>query len=193
MCTLAYLIGSLSPAVVICRLAGVADPRVSGSKNPGTTNVLRLGGKTLAATTLVCDMLKGFLPVAVAVYLGVNSIILGSVAVAVFLGHLYPVFYGFKGGKGVATAIGTLLALSWPAGLLFMAIWLVMAFVFKISSLAALTAAVLAPFYVAYFIGDERGVVLAGFVGVMSMFIVWRHRSNIQRVLKGTEPKIGAS
>lgn len=193
LCVLAYLIGSLSPAVIICRLAGISDPRFAGSKNPGTTNVLRLGGKRLAALTLVCDMLKGFLPVILAMYFTSDSIILGSVAVAVFLGHLYPVFYHFRGGKGVATAIGALLALSWPAGLCCIAVWLLMAFIFKISSLAALISAVLAPFCVAYFEDSKRGMVLAGFVGIMSVLIVWRHKANIQRLMKGVEPKMGAS
>lgn len=192
----AYLIGSLSPAITICRWAGLPDPRAAGSNNPGTTNVLRLGGKKLALLTLICDMLKGLIPVGVVMFFTSNPIIIGTVMLAVFLGHLYPAFYHFKGGKGVATALGAILMICWPAGLLAISTWLIVALVFRISSLAALTASVLAPVYVGYFKieqnGIENGLIFAGFVALMSAFIIWRHQANIKRLIQGIEPKIGA-
>ena len=193
---IAYLIGSLSPALSICRWAGLPDPRTAGSKNPGTTNVLRLGGKKLAFITLICDILKGLIPVGIVMFFTANPIMIGTVILAVFLGHLYPVFYHFKGGKGVATAIGAILMVCWPAGLLTIATWILVALIFRISSLAALTAAVLAPVYVGYFKieekGLENGLIFAGFVAAMSAFIIWRHQANIKRLVQGIEPKIRA-
>lgn len=192
----AYLIGSLSPAITICRWAGLPDPRAAGSNNPGTTNVLRLGGKKLALLTLICDMLKGLIPVGVVMFFTSNPIIIGTVMLAVFLGHLYPAFYHFKGGKGVATALGVILMLCWPAGLLAIGTWLIIALIFRMSSLAALAASVLVPVYVGYFKikeqGLEVGLIFAGFVALMSAFIIWRHQANIKRLVQGLEPKIGA-
>ncbi len=143
-----YLLGSLSSAIITCRLMGLPDPRSGGSGNPGATNVLRLGGKKAATITLAGDILKGLLPVLAVKALGADIMVQSAVAVAAFLGHLYPVFFGFKGGKGVATVLGVLLGLYWPVGLLTIASWLVIAKGFKISSLAALIAILLAPLYV---------------------------------------------
>ena len=154
---IAYLIGSLSFAVIVSKIYGMDDPRSYGSGNPGATNILRTGKKKVAALTLLGDALKGLFAVLLALWLQdalhLSNETIASVAVAVLVGHMWPVFFGFKGGKGVATAVGVLLALSWPLALLCIFIWLVMAFGFKVSSLAALTVAVLAPIF-AYFIID---------------------------------------
>lgn len=184
---MAYLLGSLSTAVILCRLTGLPDPRTEGSKNPGATNVLRLGGKKLAALTLLFDALKGFIPVAIVMFIHPNPIVVGPVMVAVFLGHLYPIFFGFKGGKGVATALGVIFAVSWVVGLLVLATWALMALLFRFSSLAALTAAVLAPVYMGFWVNLDYAIALA----ILSLFIVWRHRANIKRLIHGVEPKIG--
>jgi len=143
----AYLVGSLSAAIITCRLMGLPDPRTQGSNNPGATNVLRVGGKKAAAFTLLGDAIKGVIPVLIAQWMEAPSHILALVALAAFLGHLYPVFFGFRGGKGVATAFGVLIALSWPVGLAVLGTWLLLTKLFKISSLSALIAAVLLPFY----------------------------------------------
>lgn len=185
---LAYLAGSVSTAIIVCRLAGLPDPRTEGSNNPGATNVLRIGGKKAAAATLAGDFFKGLLPVLVARVLTGEPTVLAAVAMAAFLGHLYPVFFGFRGGKGVATALGVLLGLAWPVALAALATWLVMAKVFRISSLSALTAAVLAPLY-AWFLTPEPAVV--AMLAVMGVLLVWRHRSNIRNLLDGKEGRIG--
>lgn len=185
---LAYLAGSISSAIIVCRLAGLPDPRTEGSNNPGATNVLRIGTKRAAAATLAGDLLKGLIPVLVAHLFTNDALVLSLVALAAFLGHLYPVFFGFRGGKGVATALGVLLALSWPVALAAAGTWLLMAKVFKVSSLAALTAAVLAPLYI--WLLDARPPVLAMGV-VMSLLLLWRHRSNIRKLLGGEEGRIG--
>ena len=135
-----YLFGSISTAIIVCKLMGLPDPRTQGSRNPGATNVARLGGKKAAALTLAGDMLKGLLPVTIAHALGSDATILAGTALAAFLGHLYPVFFGFQGGKGVATALGVIYGLYWPVGLLTSAVWLIMAVLFRYSSLAALVA-----------------------------------------------------
>lgn len=184
----AYLLGSLSAAIILCRLLGLPDPRTQGSGNPGATNVLRFGGKKLAALTLVGDMVKGLLPVLIARTLSVDPIVLAAVAMAAFLGHLYPVFFGFKGGKGVATAVGVLFGLAWPVALAASLTWLVMTALFRISSLSALTAAVLAPAYMFWLDGRAPFITMTA---VMSLFLLWRHRTNIQRLLAGEEKKIG--
>lgn len=183
---LAYLIGSLSSAIILCKMAGLPDPRSQGSGNPGATNVLRFGGKKLAATVLFIDVLKGVLPVLLASLLGLNEAWLAMVAFAAFLGHLYPVFFEFKGGKGVATALGGFLALSPVMALVILATWGAVFTVSRISSLSALTAASLAPVYSLYFISmtEARWVVL-----VMAAMLVFRHKSNIQRLLSGEETK----
>lgn len=185
----AYLIGSISSAILVCRLIGAPDPRRAGSGNPGATNVLRVAGKYAAAVTLAGDMLKGLLPVLAGQVLGVSDPVLALIAVAAFLGHLYPVFFRFRGGKGVATLIGVLLALAWPLGIFFVAVWLTMARLFRISSLSALTAAVLTPF-AAWALHYPPTVVAA--LAFMVMTLVYRHRSNIRGLLAGTEGRIGS-
>ncbi len=184
----AYLLGSLSAAIITCKLMGLPDPRTQGSKNPGATNVLRFGGKKAAAVTLFGDFLKGLLPVVVGLILKVEPQTLALIGLAAFLGHLYPVFFAFQGGKGVATAFGVILGLSWQVALAALLTWLVMAKVFKISSLSALTAAVLTPLY-CWLLGlPEEYIVLLILVSVL---LIWRHRSNIQNLLSGSEGKIG--
>ena len=183
-----YLLGSLSSAIITCRLLGLPDPRKQGSCNPGATNVLRIGGKKAAAITLIGDMLKGLIPVLVAKLLGADLGIQAAVAVAAFLGHLYPVFFGFQGGKGVATALGVLLGIHWPVGLLTIATWLVIAKVFKISSLAALLAILVTPLYIWWLIPNQSLLIAMLFMGTL---LFWRHRSNIKGLLAGTEGKIG--
>lgn len=186
---LGYLAGSVSSAILVCRAMGLPDPRSQGSHNPGATNVLRFGGKGAAAVTLSGDVLKGLLPVLVALALGVGDRTLAAVGLAAFLGHLYPVFFGFAGGKGVATAIGALLGWSWPVAIAGIATWLLVATVSRISSLAAITSAALAPLYL-WWLSGRLPLVAAG--TVMSILLVWRHRSNIRSILAGTEDTIGA-
>ncbi len=185
---IAYLLGSLNSAIIVCRIMGFPDPRTQGSGNPGATNVLRYGGKKAAIIVLLGDMLKGLLPVAAAQWLGLADGWLALVAFAAFLGHLYPVFFGFKGGKGVATALGVMLGLSWPAGLAVLGTWLATAFVFRYSSLAALTATLLAPLYAWLILGSAE---ILAMVVVMGCLLIWRHRSNIRKLLDGSEGKIG--
>ena len=180
----AYLAGSLSAAIITCRLMGLPDPRSQGSGNPGATNVMRVGGKKPAAITLAGDAIKGLLPVLLAQALDVSSPVLALTALAAFLGHLYPLFFGFKGGKGVATAFGTLIALAWPVALCLLGVWLLMAKVFHISSLAALTAAALSPLFMWWLQPEPE---LIGVSTVISVMLIWRHRSNIRQLLAGTE------
>ena len=188
----AYLLGSVSFAVVTSRAFGIADPRTYGSGNPGATNVLRSGRKAAAALTLLGDAAKGWVAVALAMHYAVGdqqgAQLVLFVALAVFLGHLYPVFLKFQGGKGVATALGVLLALSGWLGLAAFATWLLVAFLFRLSSLAALTAAAAAPVY-AYALGLPKEWVLAS--AIMSMLLIWRHKSNIRNLLAGKESRIG--
>ncbi|KAF1049481.1 glycerol-3-phosphate 1-O-acyltransferase PlsY [Xylophilus sp.] len=193
----AYLIGSLSFAVLVSRVLGLSDPRSYGSGNPGATNVLRSGSKLAAALTLLLDAAKGWLPVAVAATygpqwgLGAGAVAL--VGLAAFLGHLYPVFFRFQGGKGVATALGVLLGISGWLALATAATWLVIAVFLRYSSLASLVAAVFAPAF--YFFGGGIGWdcdarILAAVVA-MSLLLAWRHRANIARLLAGTESRLG--
>ena len=188
----AYLIGSLSFAVIVSRLMGLNDPRTYGSGNPGATNVLRSGNKAAAVLTLLFDALKGFVPVLLvkefgAPY-GLYEGTLALVAVAAFLGHLWPVFFRFKGGKGVATAAGVLLGLNPWLGLATLATWIIIAAFTRYSSLAALVAALFAPFYQVLIWG---GGPIAVAVFVMGALLVWRHAANIQKLLNGTESKLG--
>ncbi|MFO8025188.1 glycerol-3-phosphate 1-O-acyltransferase PlsY [Thiohalophilus sp.] len=187
----AYLLGSLSSAIIVCKLAGLPDPRGTGSGNPGATNVLRLGSKKAAAITLLGDMLKGLLPVLLAVTLQVNPLVLGLVGFAAFVGHLYPVFFQFRGGKGVATLLGALFGFNLWAGLATAATWLFIAKGLKISSLSALVAMALAPIFVWLFMGQQWALILATVAMVVLSF--WRHRSNIARLVKGEESLIGKS
>ena len=182
-----YLFGSISTAILTCHLMGLPDPRSEGSGNPGATNVLRLGGKKAAFLTLSGDMLKGLVPVLIAQALHASPLIQSATALAAFLGHLYPVFFSFRGGKGVATALGVAFGLYWPAGLSVAGIWLLMAFVFRISSLSALTAMLLAP---ACFWLLKPEPAFIGVMIVITLMLFWRHRTNIRDLLSGTEGKI---
>ena len=181
----AYCLGSVSFAVAVSRLMRLPDPRSYGSKNPGATNVLRSGSRLAAALTLIGDSAKGGVAVWLASYFTDE---LAAVGLAAFLGHLYPVFHRFQGGKGVATAAGVLLALDWRVGLGTIATWIVVAFAVRYSSLAALVAAIFAPLATAFLLDLKS----AFFVALMSAFLVWRHRGNISRLIAGTEPRIGA-
>jgi acyl phosphate:glycerol-3-phosphate acyltransferase len=191
-----YLIGSISFAVVVSHAMGLADPRSYGSGNPGATNVLRTGNKKAAILTLIGDAFKGWLPVwAVTHYgaqfgldaTGLNTAIALS-AIAVFLGHLYPVFFKLQGGKGVATAAGVLLAIHPALGIATLLTWLIIAFFFRYSSLAALVAAVFAPFFQVFLFGPSR---ISIAVLAMSLLLIWRHRANISKLLAGKESRIG--
>jgi len=184
----AYLIGSISSAIIVCRLMGLPDPRSEGSNNPGATNVLRIGGKKAAAITLLGDMLKGVLPVAAGHLIDVSTLTFALAAMAAFLGHLYPLFFGFKGGKGVATALGTQFGLHWGIGLAVAGIWLFMAKVVKISSLSALVSMALAPVII-YWIWPANELIVMQII--MSIILFWRHKSNIQRLISGEESLIG--
>lgn len=189
----AYLLGSISFAVLMSKAFGLADPRTYGSGNPGATNVLRSGKKAAAILTLLGDAAKGwlavFLTIRFAPHDGDGLLIVATVAIAVFLGHVFPVFLKFKGGKGVATALGVLLALSVWMGLGVLAVWLLVAVVFRYSSLAALVAAIVAPIC-AMLIHLRPELVIA--TAVMSLLLIWRHKSNIQNLLAGKESRIGS-
>jgi len=186
----AYLLGSISSAIIVCQAMGLPDPRTEGSNNPGATNVLRLGGKKAAAITLLGDALKGLVPMLVAHAFGAPPLILALTAMAAFLGHLYPVFFDFKGGKGVATALGTQFGLSWVIGLSIAAIWLFVAKIMNISSLAGLVAMALAPVIVWWFWPAPELIIMQI---AMSSLLFWRHRSNIANMLSGKEGRISAS
>ena len=189
---LAYLIGSLSFAVIISRFMGLADPRSYGSGNPGATNVLRSGNRAAAILTLAFDALKGFVPVLLALQFGprfgLGEGTAAFVGLAAFLGHLWPVFFKFQGGKGVATAAGALLALNPWLGAATLATWLIIAGFLRYSSLASLVSAVFAPFYQALIWGVEPALLA---IGLMSLLLVWRHEGNIRKLLAGTESRLG--
>ncbi|WP_189687075.1 glycerol-3-phosphate 1-O-acyltransferase PlsY [Pseudorhodoferax aquiterrae] len=194
----AYLLGSLSFAVIVSRVMGLSDPRSYGSKNPGATNVLRSGSKVAALVTLLLDALKGWLPVALVVWygerFGLQEGTVALVGLAAFLGHLYPVFFRFQGGKGVATALGVLFGVDWLLGLAAALTWLIIAFFFRYSSLASLVAAVFAPVY--YLFGNglawyaDKRIALA--LGAMALLLFWRHRENIGRLAQGKESRLGS-
>ena len=194
----AYLLGSLSFAVIVSRAMGLSDPRTYGSKNPGATNVLRSGSKAAAVVTLAFDALKGWLPVVLVRWhgapYGLEEGTVAAVGLAAFLGHLWPVFFRFQGGKGVATAAGVLLGISGWLGLATLATWVIIAFFFRYSSLASLVAAVFAPFFyvlgggLAWYTDARVGLAIA----VMSALLAWRHKDNIRRLLAGTESRLGA-
>ncbi|MEO5659989.1 MAG: glycerol-3-phosphate 1-O-acyltransferase PlsY [Polaromonas sp.] len=196
---LAYLLGSLSFAVIVSKAFGINDPRSYGSKNPGATNVLRSGNKAAAVTTLLFDGLKGWLPVVLVRWFGsdygLGDGTVAAVGLAAFLGHLYPVFFQFKGGKGVATAAGVLLGVSWVLGVATLATWLIVAFFSRYVSLASMAAAVFAPLF--YLLGDRAAwyvdkSILAALVAI-SALLLYRHSENINKLLKGTESRLGAS
>jgi len=186
MIVIAYLIGSLSSAILVCKAMNLPDPRTQGSGNPGATNVLRIGGKVPALITLLGDGLKGFIPVLVGHLIGINPFMLGVIGIAALMGHILPAFFKFEGGKGVATALGVLLALSPIVGIVAIIVWLIVAAISRYSSLAALTAMIAAPITVlvagkfAYFFP----------ILIISGILVWRHWDNIQRLRVGTESKI---
>ena len=183
----AYLLGSVSTAVIVCQLLGLPDPRSEGSRNPGTTNVLRIGGKGPAILTLMGDMLKGVVAVVIAKYgLHLSEPWLAGVGFAAFLGHLYPVFFGFEGGKGVATALGVLVVLHWPLGLTVIALWMIAFGASRISSLGAIVGFIAAPI-LTWFMAPPS------FIGIllMSVLLLLRHRENIRNLLKGQERRFG--
>ena len=194
----AYLVGSLSFAVIVSRLMGLNDPRTYGSKNPGATNVLRSGSKPAAVVTLLLDAANGWLPVALVAWygkpFGLEEGTLAMAGLAAFAGHLFPVFFRFQGGKGVATALGVLFGIHWGLGLATALSWLIIAWFFRYSSLASLVAAVFAPVY--YIFGDgvawymDKSILMA--IVVMALLLVWRHAQNISRLVKGTESRLGA-
>ena len=183
-----YLVGSISTAIITCKLLGLKDPRSVGSKNPGATNVLRHGGKKAAIITLFGDMLKGLLPVVVVSQFEPVNAAIAVTGLGAFLGHVYPLYYGFKGGKGVATYYGALLGFNWITGVIALAIWLGTAFIFKISSLSALISVLAAPFILWHF---TQSAELAVTLGLMTLLLYWRHRSNIRNIIEGKENKIG--
>lgn len=195
---LAYLLGSLSFAVIVSRCMGLKDPRSYGSNNPGATNVLRSGNKLAAVATLLLDSLKGWLPVVLVKWFGkdygLDDATVAAVGLAAFLGHLFPVFFKFKGGKGVATAAGVLLGFDWLLGLATLASWVIVAYFSRYSSLASLASAVFAPFF--YLLGDrviwyaERSILLVVFL--MGMLLVARHRDNIRKLVLGKESRLGS-
>ena len=194
---IAYLIGSVSFAVVVSKCMRLPDPHSYGSGNPGATNVLRTGNKLAAVLTLIGDALKGYLAVMLArVLLGdesltstLNSWLLCGVVIAVFLGHLFPIFHGFKGGKGVATACGILFGINWILGLATLSTWIIVAMFMRYSSLAALAAAIFGPIYFVFLFGFQpMGIALL----IVCLLLIWRHRSNIQNLMNGTESRIGS-
>ncbi len=191
---IAYLIGSISFAVVISRMLGLSDPRTYGSKNPGATNVLRSGNKAAAALTLIGDAAKGWLAVFLAQQLAprfdLADSVIALVALAVFVGHLWPVFFRFIGGKGVATAAGVLLGINVWLGIATLVTWAVIAYAFRYSSLAALAAAIFAPFYYGLLFGADP---MLAAIAAMSCLLIWRHAKNIGNLLAGREGRIGAA
>ncbi len=183
----AYLLGSVSSAILVARAMGLPDPRTQGSGNPGATNMLRIGGKKAAALTLLGDSLKGLLPMLAGHALGASPLVLALTGLAAFLGHLYPLFFGFRGGKGVATALGIQFGLHWLIGFTVALIWLAVAKLGRISSLAALVSMSLAPLVV-WWVWPEWP--LAAMQTVITLLLIWRHRSNIRNLLEGKEGKI---
>ena len=185
-----YLLGSISSAIIECKICNLPDPRTKGSGNPGATNVLRIGGKKLAAFVLIFDGLKGAIPVILAHYFGLNLFELTIILLSAFLGHVFPIYYRFKGGKGVATYLGGLIGLNFFVGLTFSIIWLIVAKVMKVSSIAALTATLLSPIYF-YFITthDVRATMV---IFLINLFIYFTHRENIRRIMNGEEGVIGS-
>ena len=181
----AYLAGSISSAVLVCRMRGLPDPRTEGSGNPGATNVLRIGGASSAAMVLLFDMLKGALPAYLAFRVGVDPVSLGLIAIAACVGHIFPIFFKFKGGKGVATAFGAMAPIGHDLALSLIVTWIVMVLISRYSSLAAIITALLAPAYTWYL--DDRFIIP---VSMLSALIVIRHKDNISRLLKGEESKV---
>jgi glycerol-3-phosphate acyltransferase PlsY len=186
----AYLVGSISTAIITCRIMGVEDPRNTGSHNPGATNVLRHGGKKAALITLLGDMLKGLIPVLVIIQLQGNPLTVAITGLFALLGHIFPIYYGFKGGKGVATFYGVVLAFNWQAGIISLAIWLLTALLLKISSLSALVSIFFTPVILWYFTQSPELTVATV---LMSILVFWRHKKNIISLIQGKEARIGKS
>ncbi len=184
---ISYLIGSISTAIITCKIMGIEDPRKTGSKNPGASNVFRNGGKKAAIITLLGDMLKGFIPLLVVSQFQADVFTIALVALFALLGHVFPIYYGFKGGKGVATFYGVILAMNWLVGVIALAIWLSVAAIAKISSLSALISVFFTPFVLWYF---SQSIDLTAAVSVMSILVFWRHKQNIKSLLQGSEAKI---
>lgn len=182
-----YLVGSVCSAVIVCRLFSLPDPRLEGSKNPGATNVLRIAGPKCAIIVLFTDMLKGFLPVFIAKLLGANTNILALICLAAVLGHMFPVFFKFKGGKGVATALGALLGFYWLLGGMVITTWLLVALLSRYSSLASVVAIAFAPFYSLVIVRNMSAFIP---LAVIAMFVLYKHHGNLTRLVDGTEPKI---
>lgn len=182
----AYLLGSVCSAIIVCKILGLPDPRTQGSSNPGATNVMRIGGKKAAIITLTGDMLKGVPLVLLAQYWQLRPDLISAIGLAAFMGHLYPIYFKFEGGKGVATALGVLLALYWPLGLTTISIWLMVFALFRISSLSSISAFVVAPIAAWYLVPDY----MLGIAG-MSILMIARHKQNIKALLKGEERKFG--
>ncbi len=183
-----YLVGSISTAIIVCRLLRLPDPRTQGSGNPGATNVLRVGGKKAALTTLGGDLLKGFLPTLLVHLLGYSDSLVALVGIAAFLGHLFPLYFGFRGGKGVATALGVLFGLNYIVGGLTVLSWIIVALVTRISSLSALIALLLAP---VYYLWLNQQYMPAWILAIMTLLIFLQHRRNIRNLFDGKEPRIG--
>ena len=184
---IAYLSGSIISTILVCKLFDLEDPRTRGSGNPGATNMLRLHGKKAAILALIGDVLKGFFPVVLAICLAQPDIIIALCGLAAFCGHLFPVFFNFRGGKGVATLIGILLATHWLLGIAYIVTWLLSAYIFRYSSLAALIAAILTPGY-SWLVTQNINFLIC--YGIMTALLVWRHHSNIGNLINGTENKI---
>ncbi len=180
----AYLLGSISTAIITCKIMGLPDPRSKGSSNPGATNVYKIAGKKAAAVTLAGDVFKGLVPIVLGRVLGLNEMVLSFIALAAFLGHLYPLFFNFKGGKGVATAFGVILGLNVVVAAALLATWLLVLKLFKISSLSALVTALFTPLYFYFIDGSFYFTVMSG---VLSLFLIVRHRSNIKNIIEGIE------
>lgn len=183
----AYLFGSLSSAIIVCKAMGLPDPRTHGSHNPGATNVLRIGGSKAAAVTLIGDMLKGYIPVLIASTLEFTPLTIAGVMFAAFIGHLFPLYFRFQGGKGVATFMGCVLALNWPSGAAYLCCWVLIATFIRFSSLASLISSLLVPAFVWYFTGND---IYYTVTLLMSLILIYRHISNIQRLVTGKESKI---
>lgn len=184
----AYLFGSISSAVIACKAMGLPDPRTQGSGNPGATNVARIGGKKLGVVVLIIDTIKGVLPVLIAKSLGISAEGLSGIALAVFLGHLYPIFFHFRGGKGVATGLGAMLVLSWPVVVVGLIIWMLTILITRYVSLASINAAastIISAWWLA-----PAGTYIA--IVLMSLLLIFRHRQNIERLIAGTESKFGS-
>ena len=184
----AYLVGSISSAILVCKTLGLSDPRDGGSGNPGTTNVMRLHGKKAAFLTLIGDILKGIIPVLLAKVIVGSENIIALCGLAAFLGHIFPIYFNFEGGKGVATLIGILFATHWLLGVAYVISWILIAIIFRYSSLAALVAAFSTPLYAYFFVHNFHYVMS---FAVLTLILFWRHKSNIYNLLNGKEDKIG--